>query len=250
MSLSVLLIARNEERNISSCLRTVQWADEIVVVDTGSADATIELARQFTSKVFAHPGAGFVEGKRLALEACTGDWVLWLDADERVPEELAAEIRSTIAASTAHNAFDVARRAYFLGRWIKHCGWYPGRVTRLFRRGSARFSDHAVHERLIVDGSTGSLAHDLLHYTDDSLQHYFAKFNEYTSLAADDLVREGTRATFFDLLLRPPATFLRMYVAKAGFLDGVHGFVLCLLSAFYVFVKYAKTRERFGEFSV
>src|SRR5512135_1488648 len=108
MSLSILVIARNEERNIAACLRTVTWAEEIVVVDTGSADATIDLARQFTSKVFSHPGAGFVEGKRLALDACTQDWVLWLDADERVPDDLASELRAVIAAPTPHNAFDVA----------------------------------------------------------------------------------------------------------------------------------------------
>lgn len=242
--LSVIVIARNEERNLPACLRTVSWAEQIVVVDTGSTDRTVDCARQFTTDVHLQPGAGFVDAKRFAVAQCRNPWVLWIDADERIPKELGDEIRSHIAQPRSHRAFAIARRAFFLGKWIKHCGWYPGYVTRLFMKEHARFSDHKVHETLIVDGSTGRCTHDMLHYTDDSLQHYFRKFNDYTSLAAQEMIHDGTRASLSDLLLRPPLTFLRMYVAKAGFLDGLHGFVLCLLSAGYVFVKYAKVWER------
>jgi hypothetical protein len=139
--------------------------------------------------------------------------------------------------------YSVARKAYFLGRWIKHCGWYPSRVTRLFRRGKGRFSENRVHEQLELQGDVGILRNDLLHFTDPSLQHYFAKFNKYTSLAAEDLRESGRSFGFYDVLLRPPFTFFKMYVLKRGFLDGMQGFILCVLSSLYVFTKYIKLWE-------
>lgn len=242
-ALSVIVITRNEERNIPACLRTVAWADQIVVVDTGSADRTIECAKPFTAEIFERPGAGYSDAKSFALAQCRHPWVLWLDADERIPEELAEEIRTAIVSPGTHHAFEIARRAFFLGTWIKHGGWYPGYVTRLFMKAHARFSDHLVHERLIVDGSVGRLTNDMLHYTNDSLRQYFEKLNQYTSLAAEEMRGRGQRARLSDLLVRPPLTFLRMYVAKMGMLDGLHGLVLCVLSSVYVFVKYAKVWE-------
>ena len=247
--LSVIIITRNEERNIDACIRSVSWAEQIVVVDTGSTDRTIEIASTLTKFVGFLPGAGFVEAKRVALNQCEHPWVLWLDADERVPEELARDIQHAIAVPGIVVAFEFPRRAFFLGKWIKHCGWYPGYVTRLFMKDHAAFSDNRVHEKLIIDGTTGRLTHDLLHYTDDSLEHYFTKFNTYTTLAAEELIEEKFQVKLSDLVLRPPLTFLRMYVAKAGFLDGLHGLVLCVLSAGYVFVKYAKTWQRTGSAS-
>ncbi|HZV11912.1 MAG TPA: glycosyltransferase family 2 protein [Candidatus Kapabacteria bacterium] len=242
--LSVLIIAENEEKNIRECLRSVEWADDIIVVDGGSKDATVQLAKQYTDKVLSHPWQGFSEAKRFGLQHCTNEWVLWLDADERVPEGLAGEIQSIVTSNESAAAFAVARRAYFLGKWIRHCGWYPGYVNRLFRKSRCRISEHKVHEQLIVDGEIKHLKNDLLHYTDNDLEHYFKKFNEYTSLAADEIVQKGGSASIIDLLIRPPFTFFRMYILRAGVLDGFHGLLLCMLSAFYVFVKYAKVWQR------
>lgn len=242
--LSVIIITRNEERNIVECLKSVSWANEIILVDANSTDRTVELAKQFTPRVFVKEWLGFAAAKNFALEQATNEWVLWLDADERVPTDLAKEIQTILGNSaTTHKSFEVARRAYFLGRWIKHCGWYPGFVTRLFRRDSARFSNVRVHERLEIDGTTGRLKNDLIHYTDENLFHYFEKFNRYTSLAAQDLWGSGKQFSLFDVVVRPPFLFFKMYFLRLGFLDGMHGLILSMLSAAYVFVKYAKFWE-------
>jgi hypothetical protein len=142
-----------------------------------------------------------------------------------------------------YSGYSVARRAYFLGRWIKHCGWYPSRVVRLFRKDQGKFSEARVHERLELQGTVGTLHHDLLHFTDPNLQQYLTKFNKYTTLAAQDMATSGRSFRLWDLLIRPPFIFVKMYFLRLGFLDGIHGFVLCVLSSAYVFSKYAKLWE-------
>lgn len=248
--LSVIVITKNEEPNVRECLESAKWADEIIVVDAGSTDKTVQIARKFTRNVFVRPWEGFGRAKNFALNHCSGDWILWLDADERVAPGLATEIRNVISSGDQpFQGYSVPRKAFFLGKWIRHCGWYPGRVVRLFRKGAGSFTTHSVHERLTLRGKEGKLKTDLLHFTDPSLFHYFEKFNRYTSLAADDRTDHGWRPGAGDLLLRPLWTFFRMYVFKLGFLDGVHGFILCSNSAFYVFTKYAKSWERTKETS-
>ncbi len=245
MSLSVITITLNEERNIGECLASVRWADELIVVDAHSVDKTVEISRSHTRNVYVEDWKGYACAKSFALERATGDWVLWLDADERLTPELSEEIKRILAADANDDRpFEVARRAFFLGKWIKHCGWYPGYVVRLFRRNAVRFSSSSVHEKVEHAGSARRLQHDLLHYTDENLFHYFEKFNRYTSLAAGDLLARGRRFTMYDLLVRPPFLFMRMYFLQLGFLDGMHGLILSLLSAGYVFTKYAKLWER------
>jgi len=243
--LSVIVITHNEERNIGACLASVRWADEIVVVDSQSTDRTVELARQYTSRVHVNPWMGFAEAKNYALAQTSADWVLWLDADERVTPELAREIQQVVRQNRSELVgYSFPRRAYFLGKWIRHCGWYPGRVVRLFRRGAGSFSDSLVHEHLVLDGSIGRLGHDLLHYTDENLEQYFNKFNRYTSLAVEELVANHRSFRLLDLLARPPVFFFKMYILRLGFLDGIPGLILCALSSCYVFTKYAKLWER------
>ncbi|MDI6767734.1 MAG: glycosyltransferase family 2 protein [Bacteroidota bacterium] len=243
--LSVIVITHNEEHNIVDCLQSVSWANEIIIVDSQSTDRTVDLARQFTQKIFITEWKGFAAAKNLALQRTSNEWVLSLDADERVTPELSLEInRVIIDDSNKFVGFEVARRAYFLGKWIKHCGWYPGYVTRLFKRSAVRFKELRVHEKLEVSGNVGKLKNDILHFTDDTLFQYLEKFNRYTALAAEDLTDRGKRSSFFDLLIRPPYLFIKMFILRRGFLDGMHGFVLSLLSANYVFVKYAKLREK------
>ena len=242
-ALSVIVITRNEERNIVACLESVTWADEIIVVDAESKDATAALARKFTQKIFLEPWKSFSEAKDFAVSQSHHEWILWLDADERVTPELAAEIQSLLKILPTQAAYSVARRAYFLGRWIKHSGWYPGRVPRLFRKDRASFSTAAVHEGLNVQGAVGELRHDLLHFTDPNLYHYLSKFNRYTTLASKESFDEGKRFRLIDVFVRPPWIFVKMYILRLGFLDGLPGLLLALLSSSYVFTKYAKLWE-------
>ncbi len=241
--LSVIIITLNEERHIANCLKSVEWADEIIVVDSQSTDRTVDIAKEYTEKVFINEWLGYSENKNIALGHASNEWVLWLDADESVTPELAREIQELLKTKPEENGFVMSRRAYFLGKWIKHCGWYPDYVMRLFRREKGVFNDNRVHEGVQLEGSIKRLNHDLLHFTDDSLEHYLWKFNRYTSLAAEEQVKRKKRSGLFKILFRPLHTWLKMYIFKLGFLDGVQGFILCSLSAGYVAVKYAKTWE-------
>lgn len=242
--ISVITLTLNEEKNVTECLASIRWADELIVVDSGSTDRTVELAKTFTQNILTVEWKGYGAARNLALERCTGDWVFWLDADERVPPELAEEIRRAVHQNDMQvAAYSVGRRAYFLGRWIKHCGWYPSRVTRLFRRGKGKFTETQVHEQLIVDGFVRELKNDLIHYTDPDLNHYFTKFNKYTSLAAHDMQTAGRSFALYDLIVRPVFVFLKMYLFRLGFLDGLQGFILSVASSTYVFTKYAKLWE-------
>ncbi len=241
--ISVVVITKNEEGNISECLQSVAWCNDIVVVDAESEDATVTSAKKFTAKVFVQPWSGFAEAKTFGVAQAKHEWILWLDADERVLPELAGEIQNVVSMNPSHAAFAVARRAYFLGKWIRHSGWYPGRVLRLFNKHSAKFSTAPVHEGLEVDGTVGTLHHDLLHFTDPNLFHYFEKFNRYTTLAAGDAFQRKKRSRLIDLIVRPPWLFFKMYILRFGFLDGTHGLLLAILSSAYVFTKYAKIWE-------
>ncbi len=241
--LSVIIITYNEQDNIESCLRSVQWADEIVVMDSYSQDETMAICRRFTDKCHQAQWLGFGAMKNAALDRATGDWVLSVDADERVSPQLAQEIIEAIKDCGDVVAYRVPRRALFLGRWIRHCGWYPGHVLRLFRRDAGRFQEKKVHEAVQVQGATGLLKNHLWHYTDWNLAHYFRKFDRYTTLAAQDLFEMGRRTRLGDLIFRPPVLFVKMYLLKAGFLDGIPGLILSGLSAAYVFTKYAKLWE-------
>jgi glycosyltransferase involved in cell wall biosynthesis len=241
---SVIVITKNEAHNIAECLRSVSFCDDIVVVDAESTDDTAAQAKAFTPNVFVQRWTGFAAAKQFAVSQTKNNWVLWLDADERVMPELAEEIQKIIGAGPVHAAFTVARRAYFLGRWIRHSGWYPGRVARLFNKQTARFNTAAVHEGLEISGTVGELRNDLLHFTDPNIFHYFDKFNRYTTLALEGLEKKGKNFKLTDVIIRPWWQFMRMYVFRLGFLDGVQGFLLALFSSAYVFTKYAKLWER------
>lgn len=241
--ISVIVITKNEAHNIDACLASVAWSDDIIVVDAESTDDTAQLARVRTPHVYVRKWEGFSAAKTFAVSQTRHTWVLWLDADERVTPALAKEIASLHLESTTHAAYRIARRAYFLGRWINHSGWYPGRVARLFRKDKTHFTQSAVHEGLEIEGTIIDLSQDLLHYTDPTLFHYFEKFNRYTTLAAVDAVAHGKHFSMSDLFIRPLWLFLKMYILKRGFLDGMEGLILALLSSAYVFTKYAKIWE-------
>jgi hypothetical protein len=168
---------------------------------------------------------------------------LWIDADEVITTELSKELIKFKTLSPNFTAYSIPRKAFFLGRWIKHSGWYPGRVTRLFNKHEVKFSENDVHEHLLVNGETGKLNSDLEHYTDPNIYHYYQKFNRYTTLAAEELVKRGKSFKIIDILLRPIVIFVKMYFIKLGFLDGMQGFILAVFSSAYVFTKYCKFWE-------
>ncbi len=244
MSLSVIIICLNEAAEIGDCLASVRWADEIVVCDSGSTDGTLEICRGYTDRIFTDPWRGFSAHKNLALERATKDWILSLDADERVTPALAEEIRPILRDPLALEGYSVPRRNYFLDRWIRHGGWYPDRTIRLIRRGRGRFLPRAVHEAARVEGRVGRLTAPLEHFTYRSLTAYLRRMDRYSSLAADELYAAGRRAGVADLVLRPPATFLRMYLLQGGFRDGTAGLVLAGLYAAQTLAKYAKLWEK------
>jgi glycosyltransferase involved in cell wall biosynthesis len=243
-TLSAVIITKNEEKNIRECLESVKWANEIIIVDAGSTDSTIEIAKYFTQKIFIRTWDGYGAAKNFGLSQCTSEWVFWLDADERITPELQKEILYVLTSvDQTVAALSMPRRANFLGKWIYHCGWYPGRITRVFRRSAGRFTEEKVHERLEIQGVTIPLRSDLLHYTDPNLKHYFEKFSKYTSLAAEELADRKKEFSFIRLIANPVWVFVKMYIFRLGFLDGIPGLILCVLSANYVFTKYAKLWE-------
>ena len=239
-TLSVILITLNEAERLATTLEAIAWADEIVVVDAGSTDGTVEIARRFTDKVvITEDWPGFGQQKNRALALATGEWVLSIDADERVTPELAAEIRATLAAPH-YDAYRLPRLSSYLGRPMRHSGWWPDEVVRLFRRGKARFSADVVHERLLFDGKIGRLQNVLQHESFSSLEQVLEKVNRYSTAGAQKLAAQGRTANLRIAVLRALWMFIRTYVLKAGFLDGRQGFMLAVSNAEGVYYRYLK----------
>lgn len=240
MSLSVVIITRNEADAIRNCLESVRFADQIVVLDSGSSDGTPEICRSLGAEVFeSAEWPGFGPQKNRAIARASGDWVLSLDADERVTPELRAEIERALAAPQA-DAYRVPRLSRYLTRYMRHSGWHPDYVTRLFRRGRARFSDDLVHERLIVDGSIATLGGPLLHEAFTSAEEVLEKVNRYSSAGAQMAAGRGRRTSLAGAVLRGAWTFFRTYVLKAGFLDGREGFMLAVSNAEGTYYRHVK----------
>jgi len=252
-ALSIVLITLNEEKNIARTLKALRFRTgvfskvEVLVVDAESQDATARIARSLGAKVLVRPWRGYSDQKNWAFSRCSGDWVLSLDADEVVTPALVAEIERTLPGTPAEvMGYSLKRRAFFLGKWIRHCGWWPDEQLRLFRKGKGRFDRQPVHEALEVSGKTSTFREPLDHLTYDSIGAYLQKMDRYSDLAVGALAPEDRKVTSWrsNLLLRPWLTFLKMYVLKLGFLDGWQGFVLCSLSAFHDLAKYAKVWEK------
>lgn len=244
LDISAVVITCNEERNIRRCLESLAWTREIVVVDSGSTDATVEIAREYTGRVISHPFEGYVGQKNFALDQASGEWILSVDADEVVTPELLARIRAVWPKERERfDGFTVNRLSRFSGKWIRHCGWYPDRKLRLFRRSKGRWEGDDVHEKVRLDGPVMDLDADLLHYTYENLSENIRKIQSYSTLFARAQHDRGRRASLWDLLTRPPAKFLKTYLLKRGFLDGRHGLILSITATFYVFLKYAKLWE-------
>jgi glycosyltransferase involved in cell wall biosynthesis len=243
-TLSVAIVVLNEEERLRACLESVVWADEIVVVDAGSSDKTVAVAREFTDRAVFRAWEGYGAQKNFALGQCQGDWLLSIDADERVSDTLREEIQATIRSDRREVGYYLPRQNIFEGRWVRHGGLYPDWQLRLFRRGRGAFLERAVHESVRVDGPTGRFSAALVHESYRSVGDAVARLNRYSDLAAADLARAGRGGSLWDLLVRPAWRFVGMYLLRAGFLDGWRGLVLAALHAHYVFLRAAKVRER------
>jgi glycosyltransferase involved in cell wall biosynthesis len=239
--LSAIVIAKNEARNIEACLDSLAFCDQRIVVDGGSDDGTASLAEgKGASVTVAKEWRGFGHQKNFALSLATGDWVLSVDADERVTPELAAEIKSTLNGSPAQSGFRVPRVTWHLGKWIRTTDWYPDYQLRLYDRRRARWQSRRVHESVAAEGDVGRLANDLQHYAYRDLSHHYQTMDRYTTLAAEEMHANGRRTGFFHLTIHPWAAFMRNYVLRRGFLDGRAGFIISVMNAYYVFLKFAK----------
>ena len=240
-SIAALIITHNEEKNIRECLESINWCDEIVLVDSYSEDGTIDIARQYTNKVYLREFDNFASQRNYALEKIESEWVLVIDADERVSGELRKEIINKIADSE-HVGYKIPFKNYFLGKWIKQCGWYPDYHLRLFKTNQGIFKNK-VHEKIELNGKIKKVSGNIEHHTYKSLASFIKKTNYYTSLAAEDYYLQRKKFRKLDLIINPLWRFISMFFLKKGFKDGIHGFILSLLYSYYVFIKYAKLWE-------
>jgi glycosyltransferase involved in cell wall biosynthesis len=249
MKISAIVITFNEEQNIGAALESLRWADEIVVVDSESTDRTVEIARQYTDKIIVRRWPGYSAQKNFAASEARHDWIFSLDADERVSEELSSEIEALKRKSDTDAAgFEMARLTYYLGRWIKHSGWYPDYKIRLYDRRASNWRGDFVHESIEVKGKVKRLRGDILHYTVRNAADHHLRIDRYTTLAAEQSFCQGERVSFLSLLFSPLATFLRSYIFKLGILDGPQGLAIARFAAHYAFLKNLKLWEmRKGE---
>lgn len=244
-TISCAIVVFNEERNIRECLDSVRWMDEIVAVDAYSMDATLDMCREFTDRVFQRPWRGFGDQKNFAIDQTTSDWVFILDADERVGPSLRAEIEAILATRDPDGpvAYSLARKNYYYGKWIRRAGCYPDYQLRLFRRGVGRLDDAEPHNKFVFQGKAAYLANALDHYTERAIADHFRKFNNFTTLAAQERAKTKRSVHWIDLAFRPLFTFWKYYVARQGFREGMHGLIICGFASMYTFVKYAKLWE-------
>lgn len=237
--LSAIIITRNEARNIGACLDSLAFCDERIVVDCGSEDDTVHIARERGARVEHHAFEGFGAQKNFALSLANGEWVLSVDADERVSPALAAELTAAIAEGAA-DGYKMPRLSSFLGRAMRHSGWYPDYVLRLFRRGRARFSNHIVHERVICEGKVRRLKEPLIHHPIIRIEDVLSRMDRYSSAGAEQMVASGRQVTFASGFLHGFWAFLRTYVFRAGFLDGREGLLLAIANAEGTYYRYMK----------
>jgi len=239
--LSAIIITKNEAANIRACLESVAWADEIIVIDSGSSDATTEICEELGARVYVHDWPGFGMQKNRALGYAIYDWVFSIDADERVTPELRASIEAVLHNETdTCAAYRISRLSSYCGRFMRHSGWYPDTIVRLFKRDAARFSDDLVHERLLVEGQIGQLGGELLHYAFTGAEEVLQKINHYSSAGAAMMQKRGKQATLPGAVLRGLWSFIRTYFLRAGFLDGREGFMLAVSNAEGTYYRYIK----------
>ncbi|MDD3044935.1 MAG: glycosyltransferase family 2 protein [Candidatus Delongbacteria bacterium] len=242
--LSIAIITKNEELNIGRCLNSVSWADEIIVVDSGSTDKTIDICTEHNCKIILTDWLGFAKTKQLAVDNCRNDWVLVLDADEVITEPLKFKIE-TILNNPEVSGYKIKRSSFYLGKMIKHCGWDKDYTLRLFDKNKGRFNEKLVHESVkIENGNIGVIEEVMFHYTYQNITHHVNKINQYTTLSAENMFLNSKSYTLIGGLFRAFWGFFKMYILKLGFMDGIEGFILSINSSYYIFLKYSKLWEK------
>jgi glycosyltransferase involved in cell wall biosynthesis len=245
--ISAVIITFNEEENIQDAIRSVSWADEVVVVDCGSADRTVEIAKTAGAKTYKKEWKGYIAQKNWANGKAVKEWILSLDADERVTPELKMEILHIMETGTEMDGYYIPRRARFLGRYIRHCHWYPDYQLRLFRKNKSVWTGGLVHERVEVEGKIGRLNNDLIHFTYKDIADQTEKLNRYSSLWALDAFKAGRKTGILNIIMSPAATFMNIYFFRLGILDGFPGFVISRNLAYYSFQKKIKLYQLYRE---
>ena len=241
---STVTITLNEERNVGPCLESLAWADEIIIVDSYSSDKTVEVCQQYTSKIYQRPWPGFGAQKNFGIDQALSEWILIVDADERITDSLRDEIKDVLSThSTDMVGYHIPRRNFWYGKWIRWAGMYPDYQLRLFKKSAGRYNDVAVHENLILNGRTGFIKNPMIHITERRLSDHMRKFMQYTTLAAHEKAKKRTKVSMLDLGFKHIMTFLKSYLLRQGFRDGIHGFIISVLAGMYTFVKYAKLWE-------
>lgn len=243
MNISATIIAVNEEDSIARAIESVRFCGEVLVVDSGSTDRTVEIAAGLGARVVRRDWPGYAEQKNFAARSARYDWILSIDADEAVGPRLAESIERLRLPESAYGGYDFSRLARYCGRWIRHSGWYPDRKVRLYRRDCGRWIDRHVHESVDVAGPVGHLEGDLLHYTCDTLAEHRSTIDRYTTLAAEEIHASGLPSPAYRMLLGPAHSFVKSYVLQLGFLDGAAGCAIARMAARYVYLKYAKARR-------
>jgi len=240
---SVYVLTTDNRRTIERCLKSLSWAAELVVVDSFSQDGTYDICKQYTDKIFQKKWMGHRDQYQYAANLTTQDWVMFVDADEEIPPKLAEEIRTELdERAKDFDGYFAYRRTYYLGRWIRFGGWYPDGEIRLYRRDKGRW-EGGLHAKLVVDGEVGVLKNQYHHYTYGNISDQIQTIDQYSKIAADDLFQSGEKFSLFKLLFHPPFRFLKEYLFKSGFRDGLPGFIIIVSTMFYVFIKYAKLWE-------
>ena len=243
MKITATIITLNEERNIARAIESLRCCDEILMLDSGSSDHTLDVAKNLGARVIETAWHGYATQKNLAAEQAANDWILSIDADEALSESLEGEIWNLKKNGPKHDAYTMPRLAQYLGRWIFHGGWYPDRKVRLYHRGKARWIGEFVHESVKVDGRVGHLDANLLHYTCESLSEHMKTMDRYTTLAAEEMVARRRKVPTHRLVIDPAWTFVKGYFLQRGFLDGLEGLAIAYMSSLYTFLKYAKARN-------
>ena len=241
--ISVTIITFNEEKNIERCLKSLQWADEIVILDSFSSDRTMEICRNYTEKVFQEKWQGYGKQKNLCASRTSQRWVLNIDADEAVSPECAKAIQKELKIGPRHPLYQFPRKNFFGNRWVRFGGWYPDKISRLYDKTKISFKESRVHEKLSPDSGSGFIGEPLLHYSYDGLADYMDRLNRYSTLFAEEKSQSGWTANWTHLYLRPPLTFFKNFIVRQGFREGFLGMFLALSAAFYTYLKYAKTRK-------
>ena len=244
LKISACVTAGNEEEKIAACLASLEWCDEVVVVDSFSQDKTYEISKQYTALVFQHPWEGYIAQKNYIRSLARHPWILFVDADEVVSDDLRAEIEREFTADPGETVgYRFPRMVHYLGKWIRHGEWYPDIKLRLFRKDCGHSEGHEPHDRVVVNGPVKTLRSPLYHFTYDNLADHIHTLNRFSSISASEKFSRGEKFCWCDLLFRPPWRFCKSYLVKRGLLDGRQGFIIALMSAFGVFVKYAKLME-------